>query len=125
MPPASTAPIDHVYWKTGGHCAYCGAGLSRGSFTSYAAGPAEPGAWVVDCWVPASTMGPVAYTPTNLWPACCACHAEKGELNGSAYVVQRRTAGLPTHPLAEAYIDEMGDWFTRKLMGLDAGGSSR
>lgn len=118
-------PPDQVFWKTAGYCVYCGVGLTLARHTWDGAAPAGPGAWVIDCWVPEGAMGPVACAPTNLWPACSGCHAAKRGRNGSAYILYRRSKGRPTNPLADAYIVEMVDWFTRKVMGIDAEGSSQ
>jgi hypothetical protein len=61
----------------------------------------------------------MAHDPANLWPACLSCYEEKGEGTGSEYVMRRRERACPLHPLADVFVDEVGDWFTAKLFGLE------
>ena len=77
------------------------------------------GAWHLDCWVPEQAMVPEAREAANLWPACAACFAEKAGRNGRSTSWSGVPRVVRRIRFVEAFIDEVGDWFTRKLLGLD------
>jgi hypothetical protein len=83
--------------RTGGACAFCGAGISTGFGTG----------WTVARWihdpVPLGARGSNADIPGNLWPVCAACANEKGDLDGRDYVELRLERGSPVHPRWQAY----------------------
>lgn len=102
--------------KTEGMCAFCGSPLeSRGPGVTERGGTA----WVVEHWVPKAAMGVGADELINLWPACLNCSVEKAGGNGSEYVLYRLHDGKPLHARVNDFVDDVGDWFTRKVLGLD------
>jgi hypothetical protein len=86
-----------VLRRTGGACAFCGAGIHTG----FGRG------WTIARWVDArDLMGAERANtdvPGNLWPVCAPCADEKGDMDGREYVKLRLERGSPVHPRWQAY----------------------
>ena len=109
---------NRIFSRTSGRCAYCGRAIHRPRYADALTSSFAPGDWLVDQWVPGHVLGHKADDGDNLWPACCACHDEKAQGNGSDYLLQRRVTGRAVHPAAELFNDEVNVWLTEKILCL-------
>ena len=86
-----------VLRRTGGVCAFCGAGIATGFGSE----------WTIARWIDARNLsgakGPNADVPGNLWPVCAQCANEKGDMDGRDYIELRLERGSSVHPRWRAY----------------------